>query len=299
MKASLQSRRRRLGDFAGLLAAVFALSVAKRANCDEFFWLDAKRLDQLLAAAGVGHSYPGVGRNQAGTKLLLAAATNRDTLLIIISEHGRQVRVLSGVPSAVSEDGRPICSVINGTLAFATGQRIPLAPGGRSRWGFSPGKTHFFFLPEFPAAGGVFLTAEPLAPIITLPPAFLPQDMFTRTNEVFVFGTKYDGGNPPGKATGLVYSMSKPASGLVREIDLSRFGGVLDMDNDSGLLLVEGKRDMFNTWGLYDVEARKYKSLGLMKGYGFFLAPGFKDYLERLCKGKAPAATSKHKGFGS
>ena len=73
-----------------------------------------------------------------------------------------------------------------------------------------------------------------------------------------------------------------PRVTVKRDIDLSRFGAVLDMDVGTGLLLVDGKRDMLRPWGLYDPTTGRYKPLGIMRGRGFFLRDGFARYLEGL-----------------
>ncbi len=268
--------------FVVLIAAAMFFASEPHAYCSDFFYLDSKRIDKLLSAAGLPHYHPGVSRNQTGNELFLTEITNRGTLAIIVSAQGIRKQVLPEVAAAVADDGRPICSIMDHTLVFATGEKVPLLAG--SRWGFSHDRKFFFYLRELPAAGSVFQTVDPLKPFVKLPVDFLPQRIFTRTNEILVFGRKYDGGRAPGALTGLVFVTGQTVPKLAKEIELSRFGGVSDMDSETGLLLVEGKREMFNTWGIFDPHTGKYKPLGVKKGYGFFLEPGFRKDLEKLCE---------------
>ena len=74
-------------------------------------------------------------------------------------------------------------------------------------------------------------------------------------------------------AWGLVYSPADSGYRMTRQINLSRFGGVFDMDPETGTLLVRTKADMFPKWGLLDPATQQYKSLGYAKAWGFFLDP--------------------------
>src|ERR1035441_6688093 len=73
------------------------------------------------------------------------------------------------------------------------------------------------------------------------------------------------------RTNGLSFASDEAVLKPKAAIDLSRFGGVADMDSATGLLLVEGKSDMFNTWGIFSIDSSKYKSLGKKKGLGLFL----------------------------
>jgi hypothetical protein len=128
--------------------------------------------------------------------------------------------------------------------------------------------------------------------LFELPTNFWPHNIFVRTNDIYVFGHKDPPGpNRLGPAWGLVYA-SKDGFHLEKEIDLSAFHGVDDMDPSRGLLLVERGFEIFPTCGLYDLNTEEYRSLGRIRGDGLFLDKSFRHYLEEHWKMKfaRPAA---------
>jgi hypothetical protein len=136
---------------------------------------------------------------------------------------------------------------------------------------------------------GVLRSAEPARALFRLPNDFYAYNLFGGTNQICVFGYKFifgAGGKParPGlekdKAWGLVFSQDSPGYKLSRQLDLSRFNSVLDLDPATGTLLVRTKGDMFAKWGLFVPDSGKYTSLGSAGAYGFFLDPKFRAYLE-------------------
>lgn len=138
---------------------------------------------------------------------------------------------------------------------------------------------------------GVLRSTDPAKALFRLPNDFYAYNIFGGTNEVFLFGQKFVIGargksRRPGlesdKAWGLVFSQDGASYKLSRQLDLSRFSGVLDLDPASGTLLVRTKGDMFAKWGLFVPGSGKYTPLGSAGAYGFFLDPKFRKYLERV-----------------
>ena len=102
-------------------------------------------------------------------------------------------------------------------------------------------------------------------------------------NSVSVISGEAQGDRPEG--WGLVFTWRGVVLSLSREINLSRFATVLDMEVNSGLLLVDGKSDTLRRWGLYDLGTGKYRTLGLKRGRtGFFLSADFSRHLESFWK---------------
>jgi hypothetical protein len=210
--------------------------------------------------------------------------------MAILSEQGSDIKAIPMDTTEVDESGRPICRYVDvpgsRSFAFSGGGRLPHEEGAFMK--FSPDRGVFFISASTTTRQArVFLTAEPLGPSVRLPDWFGPQAIFVRTNEIFVFGQR-PGPDPrpgyPSKCWGLLLSGDWPRVSVKREIDLSRFGAVVDMDAATGLLLVDGKRDMLRPWGLYDPRSGRYKSLGIARARGLFLRAGFAGYLERVCR---------------
>ena len=136
---------------------------------------------------------------------------------------------------------------------------------------------------------GVLRSAEPTKALFRLPNDFYAYNIFASTNQVSIFGYKFvfraDGrpGRPrleKDKAWGLVFSQDGPGYKLSRQLDLSRFNSVVDLDPATGALLVRTKGEMFTKWGLFEPDSGKYTSFGSAGAYGFFLDPKFRKYLE-------------------
>jgi hypothetical protein len=66
-----------------------------------------------------------------------------------------------------------------------------------------------------------------------------------------------------------------------RNIDLPWAGGVRDMNVTADVLLVEGKRDLFPEWTLYNVNTQQQISLGVAKEYGLFLDPSLRPLFQK------------------
>jgi len=140
-----------------------------------------------------------------------------------------------------------------------------------------------------PTWDGVFRSAEPTKPLFRLPNDFYASGIFTRSNEVIVsgfrsaFGRSSQSGRQPMKghpAWVLVYSGNGFGYGLIRQLDISRYDSVLDVDPTTGILLVRTKGEISAEWGLFDPETGKYKSLGRARAFGFFLDPTFAEYVK-------------------
>ena len=134
----------------------------------------------------------------------------------------------------------------------------------------------------------VFLTSQPTKPLFRLPNDFYGHGVFTWGDLVVVSGFKFvfGTGSKPGRpdlqgetAWALAFGHREPGYELTRQLDLSRFTGVLDMDPVSGMLLVRGKGEIFADWGLFDPRTGKYKSLGRAGAHGLFLDCQFSNYL--------------------
>jgi len=138
----------------------------------------------------------------------------------------------------------------------------------------------------------IFRTSAPTEPLFRLPNDFFARQVFNQSNQVLVSGLKYIfiKGSKTGqsevedKAWMLIFSKSGSSYNITSQLDLSRFGGVLDVDPATGLLLVIGGEDILAKWGLLDPKTGKYKSLGFARENGFFLDPGFSKYLEEHWK---------------
>jgi hypothetical protein len=220
-------------------------------------------------------------RDAAGKRLILdILTTNGSVMTWVISTNGSQLRRVGPGYATLTEDGHLICSHIGGALVFASGLTIELTPS--SRYGFSPDKSLFFFLHDFTAGAAIFRSVNPHEVFAQLPRDFYPSRIFNRGNEIFVFGERFKTGKPTGRASGLVYSTVDQQPRMLRRIDLSRFGGVRDMDPAADFLLVVGRRDKFNTWGIFDMHSGKHTALGRVPGYALFLDAALVKSLEGI-----------------
>ncbi len=285
--------------YATLVAALLLFHVT-RATTNTFVCLDSQRIDRLAERIGVSGNVWGVARNQSGTQLRLTIPANPDPsrldgyFLGILSERGVELKRIPHDAAEVDESGRPICFykgvTTNRYFAFAGGASLPHVDGSIIR--FSPDTAFFFISGATPTnRARVFRTADPINSIIYLPERFNPQKIFSRAGEICVFGQKRKADAGPGDRStcwGLVYSCKQDPVTEETEIDLSRFGTVLDMDQANSVLLVDSKRDVFRTWGLYYLTTHKYKSLGQVRGRGFFLNQNFAGYLETLWEAPIP-----------
>lgn len=156
-----------------------------------------------------------------------------------------------------------------------------LTPGAMNMGGYSP------------RWQAVFRTTSPTQPLFRLPSDFYANGIFTRGGWVIVSGFKYTfregskSGRPEvekQRAWVLFFSEEVPTWKLTSQLDLSRFNGVLDVDPTSGMLLVQGKGDLFAKWGLFDPGTDNFKSLGHVGAHGFFLDAEFSKYLESRWK---------------
>jgi hypothetical protein len=145
---------------------------------------------------------------------------------------------------------------------------------------------------SWPRWRSIFRTSAPTKPLFRLPKDFYARDVFNRSNQVLVPGLKLI--SKEGSKTVqsefeerewmLIFSEGGSSYKLTGQLDLSRFGGVLDVDPATGLLLVIGQEDILAKWGLFDPKTGNYKSLGFAKEHGFFLDPEFSKYLEEHWK---------------
>jgi hypothetical protein len=297
-----------------LVAALLGLPKCAAAGTQDcLFALDGKRLEAAVRESGFRDTCF-ARRGKAGTKLFLTGrAADGKTLVEIISNAGVQSKRFAARRLELDDDGQPVCWVTNhSALAFARGELIPIVFTNElpATFGFSPGAEYFFlnqagmlagwrtanqptlFLaPRVKSIAGysprwsaVFRSAEPTKPLFRLPEDFSVRLLFARKDGLYIFGYKFVLGAASRvvgeEAWGLVFSNDGAAYRLVNQLDLSKFGGVLDMGPVSGKLLVVDKRDFLGTWGVFDPKTLEYRSLGLRKPYGFFLEPDFCRYLE-------------------
>jgi len=305
-----------------MVVLTFIVAFKVTGQCNSFTAIDGKLLERLARDAGF-QSLPGVSRNGSGTKLfLIGRVAEHITLVKIISTNGVIYKRFATGRPVVDDNGNLISWVTNHhALVFASGEAIPIAfnNGAPATFEFSPGGGYFLLElarnspgvpPDWIAAAqptlcltaggtnitgysprwqGVFPTSGPVKPLFRLPNDFYPMKVFTRNNQIIVFGNKYTfrASAQPGTlqldgevAWGLVFSEDGSGYRLTSQLDLSRFSGVLDVDPATGMLLVRTKGEMFARWGLFNPETGKYESLGPAEAYGFFLDPGFAKYVK-------------------
>lgn len=134
----------------------------------------------------------------------------------------------------------------------------------------------------------VFRTSLPTKPLFRLPYDFYARAIFARSNQIvvsgfkFVFGAGSKSGRPELEkhaAWALIFSEDSSGYSLAKQLDLSRFVGVLDVDPATGMMLVRAKGEMFASWGQFDPKTGKYKSLGHAGAHGLFLDCEFSKYL--------------------
>jgi hypothetical protein len=190
------------------------------------------------------------------------------------------MRRVHGSGPVFADDGKLMCSIANHTLVFSSGEALAFT--AFSRFGFSPGGTMFFYSRALTNGAAVFRSSDPSHSVFELPQDFMPQKLFSQAGLVFVFGQKFKPGNPKTSAVGLVYSLDGIRASLQKEINLSRFAGVTDMDPNTGLLLVEGKGELLRRWGLLDTKTGKYTARGWSQGSGLFLQRQLIKSLEPL-----------------
>ncbi len=263
------------------LALVLGLATVRQSMCNEVVWFDSKRIETLAKDIGFPYRNASVWRDGTGTKLYLGAytQTNDETVVAVLSRAGSEVRRVRGGGPIFGDDGKLVCSITNHTLVFSRGETIRFTP--YSRFGFSPGGALFFYFRDVTNGAAVFRSSDPGRPLFELPQGFMPQTVFFQTGLVFLFGQRFKPGSPKISATGLVYSLEDQRATLKKEIGLSRFAGVTDMDASSGLLLVEGEGELARTWGLLNPDTGRYTRRGWSQGSGLFLDEELARSLER------------------
>lgn len=273
-----------LPNICTVLALTLGFALPRQAMCNEVIWLDSKRVEALARNTRFPETNASVSRNGAGTELYLGAYSyrNDETAVEVLSAAGHEVRRVHGGGPVFADDGTLICSITNHTLVFSVGETIPFT--AFSRFGFSPGGALFFYSRTLTNGAAVFRSSNPSRSLFELPEGFMPQKLFFRAGLVFVFGHKFKPGNSKTSAAGLAYSLDGKRASLQREINLSRFAGVTDMDPGSGLLLVEGKGELLRRWGLFDPKRDKYTPRGWAQGSGLFLEKQLIKSLERRCE---------------
>jgi hypothetical protein len=259
------------------LVCIFLVLSVATVECKDFTWLDLRRIGLLMKDATLQPPYK-VVRNDSGSTLFLLTTTNSGTLVTALSGKESSTRVVTGGSPALTEDGTLICSIINQVLVFTNGYGIPLTPA--SRFGFSFSGDFFYLLQDTKSGAAAYQTKYPSSPIVKLPPEFLPQSIFATSNQIFLFGQKPVSDHSAVVCCGLTYHRAGATLRLETDIALSQFGGVLDMDTDKRVLLVESRRDKFGRWGLFNLDNSEYTSLGVKRGYGFFLDGTFRKFLE-------------------
>lgn len=241
----------------------------------------SKKLSQILASAGLLDGFiRKVSRNGNGTSVFVECPgrTNGTTALLIISTNGVTVRHIQAVSPILGEDEQVVCSMVDRNLLFEDGSKIKLSP--YTRHGFTPESRYFFFYhpDEGASVRGV---AEPSKPLLKLERGFIPQKIFEHENRIFVFGRLHNREKSQSTTQGVILLREAHGYSVERKIDLSWAGGVLDMEVNSSVLLVEGKQDFLPRWTLYDLKTGKRNSLGIAKEYGLFLAPSLRPFFEK------------------
>ncbi len=264
-----------------ILMAVFSAVLRVSAQRMDPVWLNSKRIDRLTREFGYEPHNAWISRNEQGNVLFLSMSENGRMVVQIVSEAGSRTNWVPGGHPVVRDDGRPICFMTPKSLVFGNAQKVPRTAA--TRFGFSPNRD-YFFLSEGTNSASIFQTVDLRNPLFKLPQDFEPQTIFSPTNEIYVFGLRFGRRRYHTDTWGMVYSNNGTSFHLQKEIDLSRFGGVDDMDTTTHRLLVESKGEILRTWGLYDLITQKYRSFGLCRGRGLFLDTHFRKFLEARWK---------------
>ncbi len=273
-----------------LLSALSVCAVLDAEPATRLLQFDTLRLAQLASSAGATGDVVGVSRSGDGTHLFLTVKTNSvsgsysESLVAVFSEKGVALKAIPRGAAELTEDGTPICSYSNGCFVFRGGERLGHAPGAFIK--FSPDRSLFFLSgANAKDRARLFRTASPARAVLVLPEGFFPQKIFSTTNGVLLFGQRAREHSRAGDRTacaGLEFSWTGNELQPLRELNLSRFGAVLDMDPRTGSLLVDGRHDTLRSWGIYSPATRKFQRLGLQRdSVGLFVSAGLSERLEQ------------------
>jgi hypothetical protein len=172
------------------------------------------------------------------------------------------------------------------------GTQFPLGVSGT--FGFSPSR-NYFFVAHGTNGAEIYRTSDSKRELARLSSGFIPDNLFQRANQLFVFGYKFEtkGQSPSPTAWGLVFSGDEPALHQIKEIDLSRFSDVIDMNVRTGRVLVCSKAEFLRTWGLFDLNTESYESIGQQDGrIGLFLDENLCKHLEGMFGARAKKGSS-------
>ena len=260
----------------GLSLVIKSYAAGNQHEADRLVTFSDSTLTQVLAKGGLSDAnIRGESRNSQGTKLFVECGgkTNGSTIFATISSSGVKIDQMKGISVIPDDEGRVVCSSVDHILVFPGGESMPLQP--LARYGFTPG-AKCFFVQYSDKEGSIFLTEDREKPLASLEPGFLPQNIFEHEDQIFIFG---HGAGPKSSkdAKGFLLSKIDGKFQVVQTIDLSWASGVIDMDVNTGMLLVEGLRDFLPPWELYSIKTGKRTSLGVGNYHGFFLDPSLRS----------------------
>ncbi len=297
--------------------AGLALSASMPRLHSSLAWINSSDIERLAQHAGLTNaSVLGVERNGAGATVYLTVRPMHNgghgATVVCVSPKAVVAEPVPGVQPVLADDRGLVAFVTNDTLVVVGRQTCRLTAA--SRFGFSPGG-EFFFLFDFQqrAASGagppaesleavrddlaaavingsaaIFESSNPAAPVLGLPQGFVPWSIFSQTNRVFVFGYKYHTTGRRGHLQqfgwGLVFDRRGATLTLDRQIDMTRYGHVLDLDPTGAEALVQYGNDLHQRCGLLDMNTGKFRRVGRPRGYGLFLEAGLVDFLNSLRK---------------
>ena len=265
-------------------------------------WLDGQRLRQVLDdQPRLVPWQVCLSRDRSGSQLFInGVGKNYDRIGRTISAHGIAARRHAVEFPILDDEGRPVAWIGEPrALVFATGDEIPLT-NSVATFKFSPGGHYLLFKAdpaqpiaaawasvkqpvvriEAPVAGGreahagwqaVFRTGQPKAPVFRLPDDFIGSCIFCCQNDVYVFGQRVSQARRRlGGSRGLVFHLDGEEVKLAKQLDLGKYGAVIDMDEFGTKVLIQNRGEyLLRTWGLLDLSTRRYTSLGAAKDTGF------------------------------
>jgi hypothetical protein len=217
-----------------------------------------------------------------GTGLFITVAIKQsvETMVYTISEKTVEGRRVPGWAPVITDEGAMVSFLTNHMLLFTGGERIPFLHV--SCFGFSPGGRYFFLDRGVPSGDAkVFLAHRPLDPLQTLPSGVVPRSIFDSDSEVFVFAYAPLGTNTTRKSERCyIFQKDGLTLDLRKQVDISRFGYVVDMDTSKRVALVDHGRDLLDTWGLLNLDTGTYSPLGHSRGRGLFLTDELAKFLD-------------------
>lgn len=233
--------------------------------------------DQVSRALSILFAFQGevqsVRRNSSGTALhVVGRKLDGEVIGMTITPQDRRMIKVLGQTAYFDDQGKVVvwsADLRNGVY-FANGYllHLPLyslfdvAPGGR-----------YFLIGEKPCSTWIGNVNKPDIRIL-LSTNLLGVRLFERAGQLLVCG-KENGGT---KAVNtMCFIVSEDQYKIIKQINLTQFGGVIDVDFKSERFLVENDWDMFCQWFVYDPKTKGKSRVGRAANAGFFL---FEDILK-------------------